>query len=180
MADRTIGMSPRLSARGSRGVPSQFKFDVARFWSHVVKGPGERDCWLWTGAIADDGYGRFWLATAEGQRVVRPHRFAWALAAGAPLDEAEVVEHLRCDNPICVRADGSFRDHLAAGTQTVNLKRRAAHRTATRGVSRFGTGDRATLADRSRALRDAVSGGWDPERIRVALDSTQPSQLALW
>ncbi|WP_420367101.1 hypothetical protein [Curtobacterium sp. L1-20] len=30
-----------------------------RFWSHVVKGPAPADCWIWTGAIGDDGYGRF-------------------------------------------------------------------------------------------------------------------------
>lgn len=36
--------------------------EVDRFWSHVVKGPRETDCWLWaaggTAAIGDDGYGR--------------------------------------------------------------------------------------------------------------------------
>src|SRR6266508_5633814 len=35
--------------------------EVDRFWSHVVKGPRETDCWLWaaggTAAIGDDGYG---------------------------------------------------------------------------------------------------------------------------
>jgi hypothetical protein len=32
--------------------------EAERFWAKVVRGPGERDCWIWTGAIADDGYGR--------------------------------------------------------------------------------------------------------------------------
>lgn len=32
--------------------------EVARFFSRVVAGPGRQDCWLWTGAIGDDGYGR--------------------------------------------------------------------------------------------------------------------------
>jgi len=36
--------------------------EIDRFWSHVVKGPRETDCWLWaaggTAAIGDDGYGR--------------------------------------------------------------------------------------------------------------------------
>lgn len=55
--------------------------DVAtRFWSHVVRGPKADDCWLWTGAIADDGYGRFWLTDDGRQRVVRPHRLALELA----------------------------------------------------------------------------------------------------
>ena len=55
--------------------------EVRRFWSHVVKGPGERDCWCWVGAIADDGYGRFWTRTPEGgQKVLRPHRVTFAMA----------------------------------------------------------------------------------------------------
>lgn len=32
-----------------------------RFWKHVVKGPAVTDCWIWTGAGGDDGYGRFWV-----------------------------------------------------------------------------------------------------------------------
>lgn len=31
--------------------------EVVRFWVKVVRGPGPLDCWIWTGAIADDGYG---------------------------------------------------------------------------------------------------------------------------
>lgn len=40
---------------------SRHAAETRRFWSHVVRGPGEWDCWLWVGAIADDGYGRFWI-----------------------------------------------------------------------------------------------------------------------
>jgi hypothetical protein len=50
--------------------------EVARFWRHVVKGPGERDCWIWVGAIGDDGYGRFWTTRDGRARVLRPHRVA--------------------------------------------------------------------------------------------------------
>lgn len=159
--------------------------EATRFWAHVVRGPGERDCWLWTGAIADDGYGRFWLKTSEGQRVVRPHRFAYALVAGlspTDLERLPVVEHLRCDNPICVRADGTHLDHLAASTQSANLARMGERH---RGggdphTYRFTTTDRASLAARSRALREAVRDGWDETRIADALASCRPGQLRLW
>ncbi len=33
--------------------------ELDRFYRKVVKGPRPDDCWIWTGAIADDGYGRF-------------------------------------------------------------------------------------------------------------------------
>lgn len=29
-----------------------------RFFSYVVKGEETHHCWIWTGAIGDDGYGR--------------------------------------------------------------------------------------------------------------------------
>jgi len=53
--------------------------EIDRFWSRVVKGPRAADCWIWTGAIADDGYGRLWVQSRLHQvqpRVLRPHRVA--------------------------------------------------------------------------------------------------------
>ncbi len=47
-------------------------------------------------------------------RVLRPHRVAWALAEGQSIDLPPVVEHVVCDNPVCVRADGTLLDHLEA------------------------------------------------------------------
>ncbi|QNE46137.1 hypothetical protein F1C58_03900 [Glaciihabitans sp. INWT7] len=74
-----------------------------RFWAHVVKGPAQEDCWIWTGAIADDGYGRFWIKDGDGQKVVRPQRFAYQLATGLQLPEYVLLMH-SCDVPICVHA----------------------------------------------------------------------------
>ncbi len=53
--------------------------DVERFYSHVLKGPEPDSCWLWLGAISDDGYGRFWLPTASPWR---PSTAAWARSRG--------------------------------------------------------------------------------------------------
>jgi hypothetical protein len=88
--------------------------EIARFYGHVVKGPASVDCWLWVGAIADDGYGRFWIGRDSYGRVVRPHRYALALALDGPLEDDVVAEHAVCDNPICVRADGTRHDHVRA------------------------------------------------------------------
>lgn len=144
---------------------------VARFSRYVVAGPGLRDCALWTGAIADDGYARFWLS---GTRVVRAHRYALALALGGHLPAGTVAMHL-CDNPICVRATGTedgealgrhgplAGPHVVAGTQRENLAMMAAK-------GRFGPAalTRAQRATRSRSLRAAVRDGWDPVAVDTA------------
>ena len=155
--------------------------EIDRFWSHVVKGPRETDCWLWArGAIGDDGYGRFWVSRDGQQRVLRPHRVAWALAEGVSIDLPPVVEHVVCDNPICVRADGTLLDHLEGSTQAVNLSRISQH-------GRRGARDyrgrmlgREAMYRRSLALRAAVVDGWDEERIAQALASVDEAQMALF
>lgn len=150
--------------------------DLDRFWRRVVRGPGERSCWIWTGAIADDGYGRFWT---DG-RVVRAHRFAYAAVTGEVLDERAVVEHLVCDNPICVRVEGTEWDHLARSTQAANLARMG-HRGRGGGdplAYRWRSSDRASLAARSRRLRDAVRDGWDEAALQAAV--LEPDTDPLW
>lgn len=157
--------------------------EIDRFWSHVVKGPRETDCWIWVGAIGDDGYGRFWVMSRLHQmqhRVVRPHRVAWALAEGESIDLPPVVEHVVCDNPICVRADGTLLDHLEGSTQGANLSRIAQHgRRGSRGYRGRMLGREATYR-RSLALRAAVIDGWDDERIARALASVDEAQMALF
>ena len=153
--------------------------EVARFLKKVVRGPGERDCWIWTGAIADDGYGRFWVRRDGRQRVVRPHRYAFAMVSGRRLEPHDVVEHLACDNPICVPAElDPATGHVWPSTQADNLARMGQRR---RGGGawwqwRWSPTDRATLAARSRAQRDAVRDGWDEERLRKALDAVVPGE----
>ena len=59
-----------------------------RFWSHVVKGPDPDSCWLWTGAVADDGYGRFWIGPGKAaRRVVRAQRYAYTAITGLPVPD---------------------------------------------------------------------------------------------
>lgn len=157
--------------------------EIDRFWSRVVKGPRETDCFLWGrdgAAIGDDGYGRFWVSRDGMQRVLRPHRVALALAEGVSIDFHPVVEHVVCDNPLCVRADGTLLDHLAGSTQSANLSRIAQRgRAGARGYRSRMLG-REAMYRRSLALRAAVSDGWDDERIARALASVDDDQLALF
>lgn len=79
-----------------------------RFWSFVVKGPEPDDCWFWTGAISDDGYGQFWVKRDGGQLAVRPQRYAWELLTGESLPSSLFLLH-SCDIPICVHASMALR-----------------------------------------------------------------------
>ena len=144
-----------------------------RFWKHVVRGPGERDCWIYAAAVSDDGYGRFWVSRNGRQKVVRPHRYALAIELGRPLNADEVALHEVCDNPICVRASSETlgRPHVVLGTQAQNLAGMGAKgRGGGRGQTWHWYGpDRAARAARSRALREAVRNGWDDGKVQDAL-----------
>lgn len=91
--------------------------EIARFGKFVVHGPGEHDCWLWRGCVADDGAGRFWLTGDADTRdyVVIAHRFGYALTHGFDaLISVEEVAH-RCDNTLCQNPA-----HWPASTRTEN------------------------------------------------------------
>lgn len=82
------------------------------FWKKVDKnGPG--GCWLWTGFLNHDGYGR--VGPQRGVHTgMRAHRMAWMLANGE-VPKGMYVMHT-CDVPACVRPD-----HLRIGTQKDNM-----------------------------------------------------------
>lgn len=65
------------------------------FWAKVEKTDG---CWLWTGMLAWNGYGLFYVA----KRLKRAHRIAYAELAG-PIPEGLSLDHLcrvrHCVNP---------------------------------------------------------------------------------
>ncbi|MDQ0284819.1 MULTISPECIES: hypothetical protein [Nocardiaceae] len=153
----------------------------ARFRSYVVHGPRRSSCAIWIGAIADDGYGRFWVSRGGRPRVVRPHRYALAIALGGSIDESVNALHM-CDNPICVRVtlDEAQQQplHVVDGNQSQNLRDMAAKG---RGGGRRQPGlwygpDRAARAARSRRLRAAVRHGWDDAAVQAALlESATPT-----
>lgn len=134
-----------------------------RFWSKVHRGlPGA--CWIWFGAIADDGYGRFYLGEGAGG-MLRPHRYSYALAHDVDLSALDELMHV-CDVPICVNPK-----HLTPGTHTDNMRDRMRKGRANNGAAlRFRGLPRAVVAARSRALRDEVmANGWIPERVAAIL-----------
>ena len=82
-----------------------------RFWEKVDRrGPDE--CWEWTAARMDNGYGVVGRGGRSGMLLA--HRASWMIHHG-PIPEGMLVCH-RCDVQPCVNPD-----HLFLGTQTDNL-----------------------------------------------------------
>lgn len=163
--------------------PIRHGSEIARFFAHVVRGPGRQDCWLWTGAIGSDGYGRFALRRSGWRHVVmvRPPRYALAVArAGQPL-QGDVRALHECDVTLCVRVVGAeeiaagVRAHVTAGTQQENMEQMAARGRGggrPRVIAR-GAGLRARR-ERALALREAVRSGWDSAAVEAAMLGGQP------
>lgn len=89
-----------------------------RFWSKVNM---DQPCWLWTGSLGDNGYGRF----SDGERLVVAHRWSYEMAKG-PVPEGLDLDHLcrvrNCVNPDhlepVTRSENNLRGIAARGTPT--------------------------------------------------------------
>ena len=128
---------------------------VARFHKKIVR-VSDSDCWIWTGAVAGRGHGRFWV---EKGLVAIAHRFSWLLQH---MDEdlPAVVTH-SCDNPLCQNPE-----HLHAGSAASNRSEWSQRRTTPRSPLRDirgSLGRALALRDSARqvaAVSEAVAAGW--------------------
>ncbi len=66
-----------------------------RFWQKVSKRRADQ-CWNWTGATSNTGYG---ILSVAGVRTYA-HRYSWTFLRG-PIPDGLVVDH-RCSNRSCV------------------------------------------------------------------------------
>ena len=81
-----------------------------KLWEKVKR---EGDCWVWTGTVANRGYGSI---HHEGRNGYLPHRLSWELLRG-PSPEGLVLDHM-CQNRRCVNPC-----HLDPVTNRVNILR---------------------------------------------------------
>lgn len=84
----------RIRTRAEQGQVRSAKDRLPRFMALVRD---EGTCWIWTGHVARDGYGK---AMVAGRRTVLAHRYFYERMVG-PIPEGLTLDHL-CRNRACV------------------------------------------------------------------------------
>lgn len=106
--------SEKPTKPGSGNYPHKIRRTLLdRFVSKVVEGAAPGDCWSWTGARVDFGYGVIGLGR-KSQGIARAHRVSFQLFVG-PIPDGMHVLHT-CDNPPCCNPR-----HLRLGTNLRNV-----------------------------------------------------------
>ena len=84
-----------------------------RLWSYVnIR--SDNQCWEWTGACSQSGYGQFHVCYERDKKVqMNSHRMSWEFANGEIPEDKWVLHH--CDNRKCVNPN-----HLYLGSRYDN------------------------------------------------------------
>jgi len=88
---------------------------IAEFWNNVdIR--GAKDCWNYTGSVANGGYGTCSI-TVNGKKIRGSHRMSWYFYNGEFPKNSWVLH--KCDNPSCCNPD-----HLYLGDAKKNAEDR--------------------------------------------------------
>lgn len=103
-----------MRARGGAGIVAAMRLSANR--NRFVAKLDVGDCWTFTGALNNDGYGRFALYVEGVKRVLYAHRVGYAMMT-QELDDDLDLDH-RCKNRACVNPD-----HLEPVVREINTAR---------------------------------------------------------
>jgi len=84
---------------------------LSRFWSNVKIDTPEK-CWIWSGNLDRQGYGKIGIRTLPTRGA---HRIAYMLTHSCSLSRETIIRHT-CDNPPCCNPN-----HLKTGTTKDNI-----------------------------------------------------------
>lgn len=148
---------------------SPVRTEEERFWAKVDRrGPDE--CWNWTAATNDTGYGVLRPAGRRTGPALRAHRFSAELA-GMNIDGLHVLHS--CDNRRCVNPA-----HLRPGTDAMNMadaiERDRIHRGEARTEARLTDAQVATIKAMLTAgeLHKVIAAQFGVNRATVSMINT--------
>jgi len=149
-----------------------------RFWAKVNKNgpvpthrPEVGQCWLWTGARDDQGYGSI-KEGGRGSRLLKAHRVSWALHHGKLSDSINVLHE--CDNPACVRDSHLFVGTFADNSRDAAAKGRTVYQAHPERIPHGESAGGAKLsATDVEAIRKLRARGWTQRRIAGRFGVTQ-------